>query len=95
MVLDKSTIDALMCSDDPLISVCQMIEEVYRVLKPDGIYLIISYASPNFRLENLKREHVNFDIQISEMKRKNEEGNELVHYLYVCKKLPMKAFTPE
>ncbi len=50
MVLDKSTIDALMCSDEPLISVCQMIEEVYRVLKPDGIYFIISYASPTFRL---------------------------------------------
>jgi ubiquinone/menaquinone biosynthesis C-methylase UbiE len=50
MVLDKSTIDALMCSDDPLISVCKMVEEVYRVLKSDGVYLIISYASPSLRL---------------------------------------------
>lgn len=72
LVLDKSTIDALMCSDEPLMSVCQMVEEVYRVLKPDGIYLIISYASPTFRLENLKREHVSFDVNISELRRKSE-----------------------
>ncbi len=26
MVLDKSTIDALMCSDQPIISVCKMVE---------------------------------------------------------------------
>lgn len=26
LVLDKSTIDALMCSDEPLISVCQMVD---------------------------------------------------------------------
>lgn len=25
LVLDKSTIDALMCSDEPLISVCEMV----------------------------------------------------------------------
>jgi hypothetical protein len=44
------------------------------VLKPEGIYLIISYASPSSRLENLKREHVNFAIDISEIKKKTEKG---------------------
>lgn len=26
MVLDKSTIDALLCSDEPILSVCKMVE---------------------------------------------------------------------
>ena len=33
LVIDKSTIDTLMCSENPLINVAQMIEEGYRVLK--------------------------------------------------------------
>ncbi len=62
MVLDKSTIDALLCSDNPVISVAQMLEEVYRVLKPNGVYFVVSYGSPMVRMEHLEREHVRFAI---------------------------------
>ena len=33
LVIDKSTMDSLMCSQHPLINVAEMIEECYRVLK--------------------------------------------------------------
>jgi ubiquinone/menaquinone biosynthesis C-methylase UbiE len=45
-VLDKSTIDALLCSDSPIVSVARMTREIYRVLKDDGVYLIVSYGAP-------------------------------------------------
>lgn len=60
MVLDKSTIDTLMCSDNPLTNVAAMVDEAYRVLKPGGIYFAISYASAVTRLEHITREHVNW-----------------------------------
>ena len=52
-VLDKSTIDALLCSDTPYFSVARMTREVYRVLRPGGTYFVVSYGSPLYRLEHL------------------------------------------
>ena len=46
MVLDKSTLDALLCSDSPLVTVAKMMKEVYRVLKDDGVYFVVSYGQP-------------------------------------------------
>jgi len=47
-----------MCSDSPFVSTAQMVEECYRVLKPDGYYFVISYAEN--RAEQLMRKHVNW-----------------------------------
>jgi ubiquinone/menaquinone biosynthesis C-methylase UbiE len=46
MVLDKSTIDALCCSETLAIDVAMMLKEVYRVLKENGLYFVVSYARP-------------------------------------------------
>jgi len=55
MVLDKSTIDTLMCTENPLINVAKMAEESYRVLKQNGVYFGISYASAEKRLPHITR----------------------------------------
>lgn len=55
MVLDKSTIDALLCSDSPMLLVAKMIWEVYRVLKKGGTYFVVSYGAPKSRMEHLER----------------------------------------
>lgn len=44
LVIDKSTIDTLMCSENPLLNVAKMVEENHRVLKEGGYYLTISYS---------------------------------------------------
>lgn len=89
MVLDKSTIDTLMCSDNPITNVASMIDEAYRVLVPGGVYFVLSYASPATRLEHFTRQHVNWEIEKKEISRKNEEGETLIHFLYICRKLPL------
>ena len=58
IVIDKSTIDALLCSDCPYINTARMLEEVERVLKPDGVYFIISYAEPIYRMQHFTQPHV-------------------------------------
>ena len=64
MVLDKSTLDALSCSDNPYIDVANMLRHIQRITKKDGVYLMISYASVNDRLKHLRREHLDFQIEI-------------------------------
>ena len=63
MVLDKSTIDALLCSDNPLVNVVRMMHHIYRVLVEGGLYFLISYGNPASRLIHMSRSHVNFDIK--------------------------------
>jgi ubiquinone/menaquinone biosynthesis C-methylase UbiE len=69
LVLDKSTIDALICSENPYINSAKMVEQVERVLKDDGLYLVVSYSDS--RKQHLCREHVTFDSTMEKMTKLN------------------------
>lgn len=69
IVIDKSTIDALLCGERSFINVAIMIKEAQRVLEDGGIYMIISYGQPENRIFHLEREHISFDITIYTIKK--------------------------
>ena len=62
MVIDKSTIDALLCGDQAFIMTAKMLKEVTRVLKVKGRYFAVSYGTPESRLFHLEREFLSWDI---------------------------------
>jgi len=45
LVLDKSTLDCLLCTDK---AAAGLLTEVYRVLKPGGVYLLVSFHEAAF-----------------------------------------------
>jgi ubiquinone/menaquinone biosynthesis C-methylase UbiE len=49
VAIDKSTIDALLCGDDAFLNTAKMTKEVQRVLKPNGLYIAITYGTPENR----------------------------------------------
>lgn len=53
LIVDKSTIDALLCGDNSFINVAIMTKEIIRTLKVGGIYMIISYGQPENRIFHL------------------------------------------
>lgn len=53
LIIDKSTMDALLCGDQSFLNVAIMTKEVQRVLKTGGIYMIISYGPPENRIPHL------------------------------------------
>jgi ubiquinone/menaquinone biosynthesis C-methylase UbiE len=55
VIIDKSTMDALLCGDQSFLNVSIMTKEVQRVLKKDGAYIIISYGQPENRVMHLVR----------------------------------------
>jgi len=69
MVVDKSTIDAILCGECSFINVAKMLKEVDRVLKVDGIYMIISYGQPENRVFHLERNYLNFEVTIYTIKK--------------------------
>ena len=64
-VIDKGTLDAIMCGNDPTPPAC-LIKEMYRVTKNKGYFCIITHGEPETRLnyfEKFKNEKCDFDIK--------------------------------
>eukprot|EP00249_Psilotum_nudum_P002193 c15099_g1_i1 orf=393-1130(+) len=53
-VVDKGMLDSLMCGASASSSAAKMLEEVCRVLKPGGVYMLITYGDPRVRIPHLK-----------------------------------------
>lgn len=49
VVIDKSTLDAVLCGNDFMLMAAKMLMEVQRVLRTGGIYIAISYGKPRDR----------------------------------------------
>lgn len=59
VIIDKSTMDALLCGDQSFLNVAIMTKEVQRVLKTGGVYIVISYGQPENRIAHLVRKFNN------------------------------------
>ena len=53
LIVDKSTIDSMLCGEKSFLNTALMLKEVQRVLKTGGIYMIISYGTPENRIFHL------------------------------------------
>ncbi len=57
------------------------------MLKPGGIYMVISYGKPENRLFHFEREHLSMEVQQYTIAPEEEEKKEdKGHYIYLCKK---------
>ena len=50
VVIDKGTIDALCCSTNSLANVSNTSEDMFRILKPGGYFIVITFGTPCQRL---------------------------------------------
>lgn len=53
-VIDKGTLDSILCGSNSRQNSNMMLEEVGRVLKDNGIYILITYGAPSYRLDLLR-----------------------------------------
>nr|GMD71862.1 methyltransferase-like protein 13 [Ipomoea batatas] len=68
-VIDKGTLDSLMCGTNAPISASQMLGEVSRLLKPGGVYMLITYGDPSVRMPHLNRPVYNWKIELYNIPR--------------------------
>jgi EEF1A lysine methyltransferase 4 len=90
MVIDKSTIDAILCGEDSFLNVARMVKETQRVLKPGGFYFVISYGKPESRSFHFEQEFLSFSVRefvaYEPAQEGDEDQDEKTHYIYLCEK---------
>lgn len=67
-VIDKGLVDALFCADDYK-QVEGVVSSVHRVLKPGGIFLLLSLSQPEFLMPKILTEHERKwkDVQVRQL----------------------------
>ncbi|XP_042055148.1 EEF1A lysine methyltransferase 4-like [Salvia splendens] len=63
-VIDKGTLDSLLCGYSSRQNAAKMLEEVWRVLEDKGVYILITYGSPVYRLPVLKELSWNIKLHV-------------------------------
>jgi len=49
-LVDKGTLDAILCGQDSAKNAEALLADCYRVLRPGGVFLVVTYGDPNCRL---------------------------------------------
>jgi ubiquinone/menaquinone biosynthesis C-methylase UbiE len=90
-IVDKSTLDAILCGDFSFYNAAKMMSEMQRILRTDGFFLSISYGKPETRVYHFSRKHLDFDISCFVLNSKYYASSDLSnhvseHYGYICQK---------
>lgn len=90
-IIDKSTLDAILCGNLSFYNAAIMMWETQRVLSNNGSYICISYGVPKNRMLHFKRDHLDFKISCYVLssnyyKIENDENHVSKHYCYVMEK---------
>ncbi|KAK8952274.1 hypothetical protein KSP39_PZI004683 [Platanthera zijinensis] len=73
-VIDKGTLDSLMCGQNAHDNATKMLDEIGRVLKNNGVYILITYGDPNYRMRLLKDTQVwSIAVHVIDRTEKNPE----------------------
>ncbi|KAJ8759791.1 hypothetical protein K2173_009892 [Erythroxylum novogranatense] len=72
-IIDKGTLDSILCGSNSRQNATKMLEEVWRVLKDKGVYFLVTYGSPVYRLRLLK-ESCSWSIKLHVIGKSLSEG---------------------
>ncbi|CAN6212572.1 unnamed protein product, partial [Urochloa humidicola] len=79
--IDKGTLDSLMCGVDAPLSAAQMVLEVDRLIRPGGVFILITYGDPSVRVPHLNQPGCNWKIVLYILPRLGFTGKIRRHVL--------------
>lgn len=93
LVLDKGTLDSVLCGEASTLNVQKALNEISRVLDTKGVFICISHGQPSYRLTYLQRPEFGWEVRVHTVEKPrmgmsgtamNAEEKDNVHYIYVC-----------
>ncbi|XP_010694725.2 uncharacterized protein LOC104907486 [Beta vulgaris subsp. vulgaris] len=88
-VVDKGTLDSLMCGTEAPFSASRMLGEINRLLKPGGVYMLITYGDPSARMPHLNRSVYNWKIELYLISRPGFDGPAVVSIKSCLEPIPL------
>jgi len=92
-VIDKATLDSVLCSEGSLILVSKCLSEISRVLSNEGVFVSISHANPSTRLSLLDRPEYGWKVVVEKVAKpmlnlikETSDDDRVYHYIYICSK---------
>lgn len=95
-VIDKGTLDSVLCGDGSGPNADAMLAEIYRVLSPTGVYICITYGLPDQRQDYFRKPEFFWNMSTHKVTKPtiststvvaNEDKNEKnFHYIFVLRK---------
>eukprot|EP00746_Dinoflagellata_sp_MGD_P160415 gnl/MRDRNA2_/MRDRNA2_87151_c0_seq1.p1 gnl/MRDRNA2_/MRDRNA2_87151_c0~~gnl/MRDRNA2_/MRDRNA2_87151_c0_seq1.p1 ORF type:complete len:214 (+),score=49.96 gnl/MRDRNA2_/MRDRNA2_87151_c0_seq1:86-727(+) len=94
VVIDKATLDSVLCGEGSTHNAQKMLQEVSRTLSPNGVYIAISHGQPSYRLTYLQRPEFGWNVKIFTVQKPMmgmtaslaSDDKDNVHYIYICTK---------
>jgi len=93
-VVDKGTMDSLLCGEGSTANVSKMCAEVSRTLKPKGVFIVVSYGIPDNRLSYLEVKDYGWTVSVKTVPKPTVSAASVpdtkdatsVHYVYIMQK---------
>ena len=93
-IIDKGTLDSVLCGDNSLPNVEKMMSEIYRVLAPGGNYICITYGDADHRKKFFGSQWSTINVDkvpkpsqmISTNPNLDENDSKNFHYIYTLPK---------
>ncbi|EGR34600.1 protein kinase domain protein [Ichthyophthirius multifiliis] len=89
-VIDKGTLDCILCGESSTINSSKVLSEIYRVLNNKGVYFLISYGLPENRKNILQKPEFQWHVTEYQIpkptKAITEDSSDKFHYVYICQK---------
>jgi ubiquinone/menaquinone biosynthesis C-methylase UbiE len=93
-IIDKACLDSVICSDAASKHIDRMIYQMHRVLKPGGVFLMVSYGKSELRKKYLDRNELDWSVTVEIVARESDSSSLVpfdddmsFHYVYICKKV--------
>lgn len=64
VIMDKGTLDSLLCGDNSTANAAKYCQEASRVLQADGVFFIVSYGTPENRMSYLEQEEYGWSVNV-------------------------------
>ena len=95
-VIDKATLDSLLCGENSTANSGRYVAEVARVLRPGGVFVVVSFGAPEIRLSFLEGDY-GWRVAARSLPKPNVDASALpegtsptdpnyFHFAYICTK---------